>query len=324
MPAKTIYVLKFISGKYKGGEVPLPENREIIIGRSHNIDITLLEDMVSRKHARIYREGDHYVIEDLNSTNGTFVNGNRIKKQILKEGDRILIGTSMMKLVQVEEEEPTLVTTQHYSLNVGPNRKSINIKETVVPEIVTPPQMKGMVGSLSEIQLADLLQLFITNRKTGILLLKQEMFEGRIYLKEGSVLYATLSNRPEIDPIKALYKLLRWDKGTFEFIKQEVNEESFPTKIEIPFEMLIMEGMRIWDELKRIEPKLPPQDSYLKIKIPLESKLSELSPEELDIFQMILNYSYTVMELLDLSPYDEVMTANILLKLYENGYITLK
>jgi hypothetical protein len=49
----TGYVLKFISGKYQGGEFPLEMDREILIGRGSDLDMVLVEDMVSRRHARI-------------------------------------------------------------------------------------------------------------------------------------------------------------------------------------------------------------------------------------------------------------------------------
>lgn len=47
---------------------------------------------VSGHHARIYWDSDHYVIEDLNSTNGTFVNNRRVAKAVLNNGDQVLIG----------------------------------------------------------------------------------------------------------------------------------------------------------------------------------------------------------------------------------------
>jgi pSer/pThr/pTyr-binding forkhead associated (FHA) protein len=64
--------------------------------------MVLVEDMVSRKHAKISTVGAQVVIQDLGSTNGTFVNGEKVKKIKLKEGDRILIGTSIIKLVAVD------------------------------------------------------------------------------------------------------------------------------------------------------------------------------------------------------------------------------
>ena len=101
MPNAT-FALRFISGKYQGGEFPLRMDREIVVGRSSDLDMVLVEDMVSRKHAKIAASGDQIVIQDLGSTNGTFVNGEKIKKARLKEGDRILIGTSIIKLIAVD------------------------------------------------------------------------------------------------------------------------------------------------------------------------------------------------------------------------------
>lgn len=63
-----------------------------VIGRHPNSDIHIDNLGVSRSHARLMKEGDHYIIEDLNSANGTFVNQTQITRQVLKEGDIIHIG----------------------------------------------------------------------------------------------------------------------------------------------------------------------------------------------------------------------------------------
>src|SRR5687768_12229808 len=87
------YALRFISGKYQGGEFPLRMNREIIIGRSSDLDMVLVEDMVSRRHAKISSTDTEVYIQDMGSTNGTFVNGEKIAgRALLHEGDRILVG----------------------------------------------------------------------------------------------------------------------------------------------------------------------------------------------------------------------------------------
>src|SRR4029077_12912467 len=99
-----LWALRFISGKYQGGEFPLRPHREIIIGRSSELDMVLVEDMVSRKHAKITTDDKAVTIQDLGSTNGTFVNGEKVRKVELKDGDRILIGTSIVKLVYVDGE----------------------------------------------------------------------------------------------------------------------------------------------------------------------------------------------------------------------------
>ncbi|HEY4156893.1 MAG TPA: FHA domain-containing protein, partial [Polyangiaceae bacterium] len=91
------FALRFISGKYQGGEFPLGEGQEIVIGRSSELDMVLVEEMVSRKHARIALEKSVLSIEDMGSTNGTFVNGEKVERGTLREGDRVLIGTNILK-----------------------------------------------------------------------------------------------------------------------------------------------------------------------------------------------------------------------------------
>ena len=74
-----VWALRFISGKYQGGEFPLRPHREIVIGRSSDLDMVLVEDMVSRKHAKITTDDHVVTIQDLGSTNGTFVNGEKVR-----------------------------------------------------------------------------------------------------------------------------------------------------------------------------------------------------------------------------------------------------
>jgi ABC-type multidrug transport system ATPase subunit len=84
----------------------LTSTNKIKIGRNpQECDIVLEERSVSRVHAAVYKEGNNYYIEDLNSTNGTFVNGLRIhgKTKISKE-DKILIGLALFKLDEVSRD----------------------------------------------------------------------------------------------------------------------------------------------------------------------------------------------------------------------------
>jgi type II secretory pathway predicted ATPase ExeA len=73
------------------GEVDIDEDR-VMIGRDADNDIPLKAEYVSRHHAQITVEQGACWVTDLNSTNGTFVNGKRIKKRILRDGDAIQIG----------------------------------------------------------------------------------------------------------------------------------------------------------------------------------------------------------------------------------------
>jgi len=70
------------------------EKERIVIGRSKDCDIRLEDPNVSRRHAEVRREGEAYWLVDLDSTNGVAVNGARIRRSRLNEGDRITIGNT--------------------------------------------------------------------------------------------------------------------------------------------------------------------------------------------------------------------------------------
>ncbi len=73
------------------------------IGRAGDADIILEDPFVSSKHALIMKKGSKLVIQDLNSTNGTFLNGKPIKKPMrLRENDEIMLGTKKLTFLRGE------------------------------------------------------------------------------------------------------------------------------------------------------------------------------------------------------------------------------
>jgi Protein of unknown function (DUF3662)/FHA domain len=68
--------------------------RRVVIGRSKGCDVQLSDANVSRRHAELRQEGATYWIVDLDSTNGTEVNGRRSKRAKLENGDRITVGAT--------------------------------------------------------------------------------------------------------------------------------------------------------------------------------------------------------------------------------------
>jgi DNA-binding CsgD family transcriptional regulator len=81
-----------LSGSSAGKLMPLTTG-STLIGRSDKADLTLTDDGISRRHAKIAISEDDIVnLIDLDSTNGTFVNGTRVDMVILREGDRVQIG----------------------------------------------------------------------------------------------------------------------------------------------------------------------------------------------------------------------------------------
>jgi len=96
-------ILKFNSTVIK--ELKIDQD-EIIIGRDSDNDVQIDNVAVSREHAKIIRGQNYYLIEDLNSTNGTFVNGKKINKKYLKEDDEISIGKHSLQIIL--EEHPAI------------------------------------------------------------------------------------------------------------------------------------------------------------------------------------------------------------------------
>ncbi len=70
---------------------------ECVLGRAPDVDFTIEDTNASRRHSRVLAEGDGYVIEDLGSRNGTWVNGARVvQRQGLRDGDVVRIGGTEM------------------------------------------------------------------------------------------------------------------------------------------------------------------------------------------------------------------------------------
>ena len=80
----------------------------LLLGRLLECDINMEDTLVSRMHARISVQADRVVLEDLHSTNGVYVNGERIAHEaVLREGDRVLIGTTELSLFESRDSGPT-------------------------------------------------------------------------------------------------------------------------------------------------------------------------------------------------------------------------
>jgi pSer/pThr/pTyr-binding forkhead associated (FHA) protein len=106
----TKIILKFKDTVLK--EIPV-EKELVTIGRKSDNDIHIDNLAVSGHHARIFKAGDWFLVEDLDSLNGTFVNGKMIKESPLKNGDEILIGKHVLKFVSTDvattsQPEPVL------------------------------------------------------------------------------------------------------------------------------------------------------------------------------------------------------------------------
>ncbi len=342
--ATTTYALRFIAGRYKGGEFPLRPNREIMVGRGSEFDMVLDEDMVSRRHAKIATYHGQIVLQDLKSTNGTFVNGERVTVARLQVGDKVLVGTSIMELVKLEHGPVSHVPpdTGPHELEVPPpdqatvgSMQAQAFAPTAASPVVSQPTIdrtEGMSGRFpeDEITLADLIELFVGSGRTGVLVVNDDHeCEGRVFFRKGRIYYVTLAaplgpgqQAVEVPPEKSFYRLLTWPSGSFRMGTLDPPPE-FENELEGDSRSMLVEGMRQLDELKRYEGHLPGRDRRLVLSLPLVPRLSALSAEALDTLQIVLNHT-DVGLVLDYSAASDLETWQDLFYLIQNEYLVVE
>src|SRR6185503_15989953 len=151
-------------------------------------------------------------IEDLGSTNGTFVNGEKIKRCDLREGDRVLIGSSIFKVVYADQAA------------AGPRKRPGE-------DSLGRTQARTMTGAIEEIPLPDVLQLLGSSKKTGVLVIHSIQGVGRMRMRKGSIVHVGIDGFEGIGPLKCAYRILGWTHGTFEL--EPADESPVPGEIDL-------------------------------------------------------------------------------------------
>ncbi|HTH51504.1 MAG TPA: GGDEF domain-containing protein [Pyrinomonadaceae bacterium] len=100
--------LVFLSGELIAVPIPL-EREEVTLGRALEADVRINDTQVSRQHAKISavydpdRNVTEYILNDLDSRNGTFLNGRRVRRETLDNGDKITVGDTILRFDQLDE-----------------------------------------------------------------------------------------------------------------------------------------------------------------------------------------------------------------------------
>ena len=119
---ETIYI-EIATGPNSGHKIELA-NRTLVFGRTKGSDVLLDWDtLVSSRHFKIQKDENCYVLHDLDSTNGTMVNGRGVQSHALTNGDRISVGKTVM-LVKGSGEAPSTSTSKE-KVYVNPFESSI-------------------------------------------------------------------------------------------------------------------------------------------------------------------------------------------------------
>lgn len=102
--------LEIVEGPGAGRQVPLGE--PLVVGRAQDVQVVLDDPQVSRRHARISPRGEQAIVEDLGSSNGTFVNGSELHAPAaVGGGDEVLVGVTVLEVRSMAQisERPSAV-----------------------------------------------------------------------------------------------------------------------------------------------------------------------------------------------------------------------
>jgi diguanylate cyclase (GGDEF)-like protein len=112
------FALAVLSGSHSGAILPL-RGSDVVIGRSPETSLQIDEPTLSRRHARVFRRDSAAWIEDLKSTNGTFVDGQRLSDPVLlHDGARIALGSNVLLRFFVQDRVEARATLQLYESSV--------------------------------------------------------------------------------------------------------------------------------------------------------------------------------------------------------------
>jgi pSer/pThr/pTyr-binding forkhead associated (FHA) protein len=143
--------LLFQGGPDKGREILLTGG-SLSVGRQEDNDIVVADRLASRHHARLDREQGQYLVQDVGSRNGTYVNGQRITEaHVLRDGDEIQIGLEFKALYVDPEATGALVTdalVRGSGLWVDEDRREVWVRGRKL----TPPLSRAQLTLLNLLQ----------------------------------------------------------------------------------------------------------------------------------------------------------------------------
>jgi len=290
----------------QGSEYPIGEAQALIVGRDAEVDLVLSDGIVSRRHARLTTGDDGLWIEDLQSTNGTFVNGVKVSmRRRLVEGDRVLVGTSILKVAIGNAPNTT-----------EPSRPiSVDLSELKTGE------RQHMLGTVEEVGIPELLRLVTTMQLNCVIELKAGDVNATITVHDQAVEDARIAALPDdASAAKCIQRLLGWVGGSF-----VVRPYQAPSKrrLDVAVPELLVDGQFKLNELHVLLQRLPAAEGTLVLAKPMQMSLRALDEAELEVLRLAHNLG-SVKRVLDQSPEPDLDVVVALLSLMERGYLRAK
>ncbi len=171
---------------------------------------------------------------------------------------------------------------------------------------------KGFSGSLTEMNLVDLIQTLELGKKSAILKLKHNSSIGFVYVANGEVIDALLD---ELSPDQALLRMFTWNIGNF-FVEMTILDRE--RTIQIPNKELVNAAMRRINHWQQLQQGLPPLNTVV-VKTELNT-YQDLSDEEKELITGI-SEKIRIDEIIEKSRFDDLKALAIVGKLYQKGYL---
>jgi hypothetical protein len=221
--------------------VKLDRDRVYRIGRGTGNQFFLPDKRASRVHAEIRWNGKAFVLRDLDSANGTKVNGEKVIERELKPRDQIEIGTHVLTL---RVEDPSRLGEAYEAAE-----RDIQMRQTVLGRC---DSASALAGTLAEIALSQVVQMLEMTRKSGRLDVHGQGWKGTIWFAAGAVAGCDYVSRDaKLADQEAFYALVALTQGAFEFSPEE---PPFVPRMKVSVQALLMEAARRMDEKARGAP----------------------------------------------------------------------
>jgi pSer/pThr/pTyr-binding forkhead associated (FHA) protein len=208
----------------------VPNTRELTLGRSSDCDIVVPSPNASRRHAAVGLREGVVEIRDLGSTNGTYVNGERVRSSTaLRPADQIDIGGKIITFCRVEARSAAAPADSEATV-------------TFKREELDSPQRDLLRGDLREIPMAAVLQVLGETKKTGLLATTTDNMVSRLWLLEGRIVHAETGR---FRGLEAAHRVVVLRRGDFVFERGETVDV---TTVGISVTELLLEASRRLDE----------------------------------------------------------------------------
>ncbi|HXV62567.1 MAG TPA: FHA domain-containing protein [Vicinamibacteria bacterium] len=260
----------------------------VAIGRHQSNDLQFDSRNVSNYHAEIVSEPDGLVLRDLGSTNGTYVNENRIRQVRLAHGDRIRIGRHEIGVL-LTGATPAVDALQ-VPLSVGGQQGEF-----------------GRTDGNGGLTLGRLLVGMCRKGESMLLMLMRGTNEEiPVYILNGRIVHAQAGKaRAE----KALYRAFEWYKGAYR-IEPYPKNDGVARTMGIPVEALVQEGERQAAELDELMSRIPPPEVTLRLRESSKIRICDLTAAELDVFKGLIRYG-TLGETMEESPMTDLTVMSL-------------